>query len=243
MGVGADIECDEVRFGYTGVQTMHFDTSVEAGTLSAVMGPSGAGKSTLFALIAGFERPQAGRVRIGGRDVTALSPGARPISYVFQEHNLFAHLDVATNVGLGISPKRRLSEGQRSRVEEALNRVGLAGLAARMPATLSGGERQRVALARALVRERPVLLLDEPFAALGPRLRDDMLRLVRHLHEETGTTTLMITHQPEDARAISDRILFIAEGAVVANAPTVEMFCRNDLASWRDYLGDRRTRA
>lgn len=231
------IRCDEVRFGYSEPGEMVFDFAVPAGKLAAVMGPSGSGKSTLFALIAGFEKPDRGRIVIDGADVTGLSPGRRPISHVFQENNLFAHLDVATNVGLGIEPKRRLSGEQRAAVGDALERVGLAGFENRRPATLSGGERQRVALARALVRHRPVLLLDEPFAALGPRLREEMLELVRALHDEAALTTLMITHQPADARAIADKVLFLAGGRTVAHRPVADIFDSDDIPGWRDYLG------
>ena len=150
---------------------------VDASSITAMIGPSGSGKSTLLNLVAGFETPRSGRVLIGGRDVTALPPSARPVSMVFQENNLFAHLDVEKNVGLGRSPALRLTAEDRRAVAEALSRTGLAGKEKRLPRELSGGERQRVALARVLVRDRPVLLLDEPFASLGPALRDDMLEL------------------------------------------------------------------
>ncbi|WP_099867484.1 thiamine ABC transporter ATP-binding protein [Pararhizobium haloflavum] len=237
------LSLENVRFAYgPDGAPMMFDTAIPAGSLSAVMGPSGSGKSTFFALIAGFEQPQAGRIHINGEDVTTSAPSERPISYVFQENNLFSHLDVMTNVGLGIDPRRRLSGDDRGRVSQALERVGLSGFEMRLPASLSGGERQRVALARALVRKRPMLLLDEPFAALGPRLRDDMLALVKALHEEAGLTTLMITHQPSDARAIADRVVFIDRGSIAANAPTDNLFDGTDLPAWNDYLGLNPTR-
>jgi thiamine transport system ATP-binding protein len=141
-----------------------------AGQKLAVIGPSGGGKSTLLSTIAGFIMPDAGRIVIDGVDVTALSPGKRPISLLFQDHNLFPHLSAARNVGLGLTPDLRLSMAQWQAVDDALAEVGLAGLGARMPADLSGGQRQRVALARALIRQKPLLLLDEPFAARGPAL-------------------------------------------------------------------------
>lgn len=240
MTDAVDIRLDDLAFGYGRTADMHFDGSFEAGALTAVMGPSGSGKSTLFALIAGFEEPASGRVTIGGDDVTRKAPGERPITYVFQENNLFAHLDVSTNVGLGIAPRRRLRSEEREKVEAALGHVGLSGLGSRMPGTLSGGERQRVALARALVRRRPVLLLDEPFAALGPSLREEMLALVRALHDEGGLTTLMITHRPADARAIADRILFIEGGRIAGEGESEAMFARTDLEGWRAYLGSAR---
>ena len=132
---------------------------------------------------------------------------------IFQENNLFAHLDVAANVGLGISPALRLSHADRERIATALGRTGLAGKEKRLPRELSGGERQRVALARALVRDRPVLLLDEPFASLGPALRDEMLDLLVSVQKERQMTTLLVTHQPEDARRVADGIVFRGSGA------------------------------
>src|SRR5690606_7218770 len=152
---GAAVRCEGVRFSY-GEAPMEFDIDLTAGAIAALMGPSGSGKSTLLSLVAGFETPQAGRILIGGRDVTGDQPASRPVSMVFQENNLFGHLDVAANVGLGRSPALRLSPADREAVAAALDRVGLAGKERRLPRELSGGERQRVALARVLVRDRPV---------------------------------------------------------------------------------------
>jgi thiamine transport system ATP-binding protein len=176
----ARVELDAVAFRYEDMQ-MRFDLQVEDGECLAVIGPSGAGKSTLLALIAGFEHAGSGSIRIGGQDVTSLHPSVRPVTMLFQDHNLFAHLDVAANVGLGVHPGLKLTTADRARVASALEQVGLSGLTERLPSQLSGGERQRVALARSLVRDRPVLLLDEPFGALGPALRREMLDLVRAL--------------------------------------------------------------
>ncbi|GIX14939.1 MAG: hypothetical protein KatS3mg118_2898 [Paracoccaceae bacterium] len=149
-----------------------------AGTITALIGPSGAGKSTLLAALAGFLAPMRGRIVIAGRDMAGVPPALRPVSILFQDHNLFPHLTALQNAGLGISPDLRLSAAQRAEAEAALAAMGLAGLEGRRPAQLSGGQRQRVALARALLRRRPVLLLDEPFAGLGPGLRKEMLDLV-----------------------------------------------------------------
>jgi thiamine transport system ATP-binding protein len=233
---GAAVRMDKVAFSY-GEARMTFDLDVEAAAIVAVMGPSGSGKSTLLNLIAGFETPSSGRVLIGGADVTRLPPAARPVSMVFQENNLFAHLDVAGNVGLGRSPALRLSAKDRADVAAALARTGLAGKEKRLPAALSGGERQRVALARVLVRERPVLLLDEPFASLGPALRAEMLELVRALHAAQGMTVLMVTHNPDDARAIAGRIAFIEDGRVAACEKTERMFSAAAPAAFRAYVG------
>ena len=201
-----------------------FDFSVEAGTLNAVSGPSGSGKSTLLNLVAGFALPDRGRVLIGGRDVSRERPGDRPVSMVFQENNLFGHLDINANVGLGRSPSLRLSGEDRAEVEAALARVGLAGKGARKPAELSGGERQRAALARVLVRDRPVLLLDEPFASLGPALRSEMITLLKELHGAAGMTVLMVTHHPGDAVALGADVLFLENGRLAARGPASDLF-------------------
>jgi thiamine transport system ATP-binding protein len=233
---GAAVVLDKVEFSY-GEAMMRFDLEAAAGEIVAVMGPSGSGKSTLLNLIAGFERPSSGRVLIGGKDATNLAPALRPVSMVFQENNLFSHLDVAQNVGLGRSPSLKLTEQDRADIAAALARTGLAGKEGRRPAALSGGERQRVALARVLVRDRPVLLLDEPFASLGPALRREMLELVRDLHAEKGMTILMVTHQPQDARAIAGRIAFVEDGRIAALAPTALMFSADAPEAFRAYAG------
>ena len=237
---GAAIALESVKFHYrdnTTVFDMHFDLAVPAGASVAIIGPSGAGKSSLLSLIAGFDRPSSGRILIGDVDVSASGPAERPVSMLFQDHNLFAHLDIWTNVALGLSQRLRLDGAQKSKIAEALHRVGLAALAKRLPGEISGGERQRAALARALVRDRPVMLLDEPFAALGPALRKEMLRLVRDLHRETGVTILMVTHAPEDARAVSEYTAFLDAGRIVAMRPTAELLAASDLPELTDYLG------
>jgi len=209
----------------------------DAGTVTAILGPSGAGKSTLLNLAAGFLTPDSGRIRIAGRDVTGLAPAERGISMVFQDNNLFAHLDIRTNIGLGLNPSLRLDAAAWAQVENALERVGLAGFGKRMPATLSGGERQRVALARAFARRRPLLLLDEPFDGLGPGLAADMLALMLEIRAEVGATVLMVTHDPDEARAAAGEILFIARGRIAADAPAAGFFERHDLPDLEAYLG------
>ncbi len=240
MTTGAAIQLDHVAFSY-GEAVMNFDAAIEASAITAVMGPSGSGKSTVLNLIAGFETPQAGRILIGGADVTSLEPAARPVSMVFQENNLFAHLTVQQNVGLGRSPGLRLAAEDREAVAGALARTGLAGKEKRLPRELSGGERQRVALARVLVRDRPVLLLDEPFAALGPALRDDMLDLVRDMHEERKMTVVLVTHRPEDARRVAQRMIFLDNGTVAATGETEFFFGPDGPAAFRRYIGTEQT--
>ncbi|MCL6709056.1 ATP-binding cassette domain-containing protein [Pseudomonas sp. R2.Fl] len=213
-----------------------FDCRVAKGSITAVAGPSGSGKSTLLNLIAGFEQPDRGRVLIEGEDVTERHPSERPVSLVFQDNNLFAHLDLFTNVGLGISPSLKLDADQRQEVSRALSRVGLAGFERRKPPTLSGGERQRAAFARALVRRKPVLMLDEPFAALDPGLRSDMAALLVALHEETGNTVLMVSHDREEVTTLADRVLFLDGGKIVFNGTVPEFRKRGDIEAIRRFL-------
>ncbi|MEX2650246.1 MAG: thiamine ABC transporter ATP-binding protein [Alphaproteobacteria bacterium] len=230
------VEVEAVTFRFEDM-AMDFTLAAQTGACLGILGPSGAGKTTLLNLIAGFETALSGRIAIDGVDVTRLPPARRPVSMLFQEHNLFAHLSVAANVGLGIDPGLRLTREDRARVADALAHVGLGGLARRLPGQLSGGERQRAALARAFVRRRPVLLLDEPFAALGPALRREMLDLVDSLRRKAGLTVLMVSHQPEDARRIAERTAFVFEGRVLAEGPTAALLDAPPVAELAAYLG------
>ena len=213
------------------------DLSLQAGALVAVIGPSGAGKSTLLNVIAGFFAPAQGRVLWQGQDITTLPPAKRPISMLFQDNNLFPHLTAAQNVGLGIRPDLGLSQGDEQRVSDALRRVGLDGYGARKPGALSGGQQGRVALARVLVQRRPLILLDEPFAALGPALKAEMLDLVADLARETGATLLMVSHDPFDARRIAPLTILVAEGTALPPQPT-DALLDNPPPSLAAYLGD-----
>ena len=230
------ITLDNVTFRYEDM-AMRFDAQFPSASFTAVIGPSGGGKSTLLNLIAGFEAPEGGRVLIDGTDVTSLPPDQRPVSMIFQDNNVFAHLDLWQNVALGVSSSLKLDAAQRLRVDAALAEVGLGALMHRKPGEVSGGERQRVAVARALVRDRPVLLLDEPFAALGPALRRDMLDLVKAMSQARGLTVVMVTHQPEDAQAAASHTAFLENGHIVALRPTAQLFAAQDLPALRDYLG------
>jgi thiamine transport system ATP-binding protein len=231
------IELRDVTFAYEDM-AMRFGLAVAEGEFLGIIGPSGAGKSTLLSLIAGFDLPLSGTILIGGRDMAGAAPAARPVSMVFQDHNAFAHLTVRTNVALGLSPRLALTAEQWRTVDAALERTGLAGFSRRLPGELSGGERQRIAIARTLVRERPVLLLDEPFAALGPALRREMLELIVAVQRERGLTVLMVTHQPDDAWAAASHIAFVSEGRVLAKRPAKEMFAAKDLPELGVYLGN-----
>lgn len=219
-----------------GAFQLRADWSMAKGERVAIIGPSGGGKSTLLMAIAGFV-PVGGRVLWDGHDLGAVPPGARPFSVLFQDQNLFPHLTVAQNLGLGLSPDLRLGVAQLAQIETALRRVGLEGMGARKPAQLSGGQQGRAALARALLRARPVLLLDEPFAALGPALKVEMLELVAEVASETGAAVLMVTHDPADARRFADKTVLVAGGVAQAPQPTQALFADPPQAL-RDYLGN-----
>ncbi|SPH23714.1 Thiamine import ATP-binding protein ThiQ [Defluviimonas aquaemixtae] len=212
------------------------DFSVAKGARVAVIGPSGAGKSTLLSVIAGFFSARSGRVVWDGRDISKDAPGARPLSILFQDQNLFPHLTVAQNVGLGIRPDLKLSTQERDAVRRALEQTGLGGLDARKPGTLSGGQQSRVALARALLRARPIMLLDEPFAALGPALKDEMLDLVTEIAAETGATVLMVSHDPADARRFAPETIVVADGVAHSPQPTAPLL-DNPPPALAAYLG------
>lgn len=230
------IELYGVRFSYP-----DFDVSLEASfpakAITAVIGPSGCGKTTLLNLIAGFESPTAGRIMIGSHDVTDLPPAQRPVSVIFQDNNVFPHLDLWQNVALGLSPSLKLNAEQKEKVEAVLAKTGLLPLAKKKPGEISGGERQRVAIARALLRKKPVLLLDEPFAALGPALRREMLVEVMRLCGEQGLTAILVSHQPEDALYAAAFTAFMSKGQIVALKPTAALFADKALAGLEDYLG------
>jgi len=233
----AFLEIEGLGFTYEDLM-MRFDLTVEAGECIGIVGPSGAGKSTLLSLIGGFEKPLSGTIRVDGEDITHLPPVARPVTTLFQDFNLFPHLSVAQNVGLGRDPGLKLDAADQEQVAWALRQVGLESFEARLPGQLSGGERQRVALARSLIRHRPLLLLDEPFAALGPALRVEMLELTDTLRKAQGLTVLLVTHDPNEAARIATRTAFIAAGEVVMVGPTREVLA-SDRPAIRDYLGKR----
>lgn len=229
------LQLDHLTYAQDGFR-LTADWSVPAGSRIAVMGPSGAGKSTLLSIVAGFLSPTSGRVLWQGQDLTPIPPGQRPITILFQDQNLFPHLTVARNLGLGLRPDLRLGPGDLDRIEQALTRTGLGGLGPRLPSQLSGGQASRAALARALLRSRPILLLDEPFAALGPALRSEMLTLVREVADQTGALVLMVTHDPQDALALGGLTAFVSDGTVQPPVPTAELLA-NPPAPVQSYLG------
>ncbi len=210
---------------------MRFTLSVRRGELIAVLGPSGAGKSTLLNLIAGFLQPANGSITLNGHDHTRTPPAARPVSMLFQENNLFTHLNVRQNIGLGMHPGLRLNAVQQQKLSDIALQMGIGDLLERLPGELSGGQRQRVALARCLVREQPVLLLDEPFSALDPALRQEMLLLVKEVCERQQLTMLMVSHSVEDALRIAPRSVVIADGRIAWDGDTEQLASGNASAS------------
>ncbi|WP_049008523.1 thiamine ABC transporter ATP-binding protein ThiQ [Citrobacter koseri] len=210
---------------------MRFTLSVARGEQVAVLGPSGAGKSTLLNLIAGFLTPASGTIMIEGQDHTTTPPSRRPVSMLFQENNLFSHLNVQQNIGLGLNPGLKLNAAQREKLHHIARQMGLENLLERLPGELSGGQRQRVALARCLVREQPVLLLDEPFSALDPALRQEMLTLVSDVCRDQQLTLLMVSHSVEDAARIASRSIVVADGRIAWQGKTDELLSGQASAS------------
>jgi sulfate/thiosulfate transport system ATP-binding protein len=202
------------------------DVSIEVpdGSLTALLGPSGSGKSTLLRIVAGLEAPSEGRVLIGEEDVTDRPPQRRGIGFVFQHYAAFKHMKVRDNVAFGLKIRRRSREDIRARVDELLEVVGLTGWADRYPSQLSGGQRQRMALARALAVEPAVLLLDEPFGALDANVRQELREWLRRLHDEVHVTTVIVTHDQEEAMAIADRIVVLDHGRVQQAGPPREVY-------------------
>ena len=210
---------------------MRFTLSVTHGEQIAILGPSGAGKSTLLNLIAGFLTPASGNMVIDGEDHTTTPPSRRPVSMLFQENNLFSHLSVQQNIGLGLNPGLKLNASQREKILHIAQQMGIDSLLERLPGELSGGQRQRVALARCLVREQPILLLDEPFSALDPALRQEMLTLVAEVCREKQLTLLMVSHSVEDAARIAPRSIVVADGRIAWQGDTDDLLSGNASAS------------
>jgi len=201
------------RFGdYQALEDVSLD--VPDGSLTALLGPSGSGKSTLLRVIAGLEAPDSGRVIIDGEDATPLPAQRRGIGFVFQHYAAFKHMTVRENVAFGLRIRKRPKAQIDAKVDELLEIVGLKGHHKRFPSQLSGGQRQRMALARALAIEPRVLLLDEPFGALDAKVRADLRAWLRRLHDEVHVTTVLVTHDQEEAMEVADRIAVINEGRV-----------------------------
>ena len=197
---------------------------VPTGSLTALLGPSGSGKSTLLRVIAGLEQPDEGEVVLEGEDVTQVPPQARGVGFVFQHYAAFKHMTVWENVAFGLRIRRRPRAEVKQRVTELLELVQLARLGDRYPAQLSGGQRQRMGLARALAVDPKVLLLDEPFGALDARVRKELRSWLRRLHDETHTTTVIVTHDQEEAMEVADRVVVMNAGAIEQTAAPRELY-------------------
>jgi sulfate/thiosulfate transport system ATP-binding protein len=202
------------------------DVSVEVptGSLTALLGPSGSGKSTLLRVIAGLERPDAGEVWLDGDDVTSRPPQRRGVGFVFQHYAAFKHMTVRENVAFGLKIRHTPRPEVRRRVDGLLELVQLSGLAKRYPAQLSGGQRQRMGLARALAVDPKVLLLDEPFGALDARVRKELRAWLRRLHDETKTTTVIVTHDQEEAMDVADRVVVMNGGCIEQAAAPRDLY-------------------
>ena len=211
------------RFGdFVALDDVHLE--VAGGSLTALLGPSGSGKSTLLRVIAGLETPDTGRVEISGEDATSVPTQKRGVGFVFQHYAAFKHMTVRENIAFGLRIRRRAKGEIRDRVDELISLVQLEGLAARYPSQLSGGQRQRMALARALAVEPKVLLLDEPFGALDARVRKELRNWLRRLHEEVHQTTVLVTHDQEEAMEVADNIAVMDQGRIEQVGPARELY-------------------
>jgi sulfate/thiosulfate transport system ATP-binding protein len=208
-----DINSVSKRFGdFTALEDVTLE--VPEGSLTALLGPSGSGKSTLLRIVAGLEQPDAGSISIDGGDVTAARPQDRCVGFVFQHYAAFTHMSVRDNVAFGLEIRKRPKPEVRARVDELLALVGLTQWSQQRPHQLSGGQRQRMALARALAVEPRVLLLDEPFGALDANVRAELRQWLRRLHDERGVTTVLVTHDQEEAMEVADRIAVMNAGQI-----------------------------
>jgi sulfate transport system ATP-binding protein len=200
--------------------------NVESGSLTALLGPSGSGKSTLLRVIAGLEVPDGGTVLLDGRDVTGVAPQGRGVGFVFQHYAAFKHMTVRENVAFGLTIRKRPKAEVASTVDRLLAVVGLAGFQTRYPSQLSGGQRQRMALARALAIEPKVLLLDEPFGALDRNVRTELRAWLRRLHDEVHVTTVLVTHDQEEAMELADTIVLLNAGRIEQTGPPRDLYDR-----------------
>ncbi|MGE3144227.1 MAG: ABC transporter ATP-binding protein [Pseudorhodoplanes sp.] len=231
------IETVTRRFvGITAVDRVSLD--VGRGEFVALLGPSGCGKTTLLRMLAGFERPDEGRIVLDGEDITAAPPHRRPVNMMFQSYALFPHLSVAGNIAFGLKQEGMARAEIEARVQESLRTVRLEGLGARKPQQLSGGQRQRVALARALVKRPKLFLLDEPLAALDKKLREETQSELRELQRRLGVTFIIVTHDQEEAMAMASRIAVMNEGRIVQVAPPTRIYEQPNSRWVAQFIGD-----
>ncbi|MBP6013784.1 MAG: sulfate ABC transporter ATP-binding protein [Alphaproteobacteria bacterium] len=236
-----EIEAITKRFGAVEAVS-NVSLTVQPGEFMALLGPSGSGKTTLLRMVGGLDLPDEGRLRFDGQDLTHVPARERRVGFVFQHYALFRHMTVAENIafGLNVRPRRNRPEKEviAARVETLLARMQLEGLGKRYPTQLSGGQRQRVALARALAIEPRILLLDEPFGALDAKVRKDLRQWLRTLHDETKLTTIMVTHDQDEALALADRIAVMNTGRI-EQVGTPDRLRRDPASAFvRDFLMD-----
>ncbi len=232
------LQLQSLTVGYGKAAAVHgIDLSVARGELVSLLGPSGCGKTTTMRAVAGLLMPSAGRVLLEGEDITRLAPNRREIGLVFQSYALFPHLSAFDNVAFGLTLRRVAAAELKARATAALHAVGLAGFEDRPPARLSGGQQQRVALARAIVIRPRLLLLDEPLSNLDAALRQQMRAELRRLQRETGITMLYVTHDQEEALALSDRIVVMREGRIEQAGTPAEVFHRPASAFVAGFMG------
>ena len=225
----------DLKVGYD-LFELRADFSIQTGSLVAILGPSGSGKTTLINAIAGFIQSRTGIIEWNQLALAPFSPGERPINILFQDHNLFPHLDVEKNVAIGIKPNLKLSILERKSVLETIAKVGLGELGNKQPSELSGGQKTRIALARVMVRSKPLLLLDEAFLGLGPALRLKMLDLMMEYVQKERKTLLMVTHDINDAIKLGQLVLFVDKGKVFGPMYLTEFLSSTD-PRFKQYLG------
>jgi len=224
-----------LKFGH-GLHIVLAENTAFGSGIYGVIGPSGSGKSTFLNTLAGFHDCESGSATFEDRDLLTQRVEDRPIAMLFQSNNLFPHLTIFRNVALAVTSRRWLTKVQQQQVSDALDRVGLSGFENRKPGELSGGQQSRAALARVLLQKKPILLLDEPFAALGPAMRNEMLDLVREIAETDNQIVLLVTHSPDDALRICDQTIFVSNGRLWLAGDTKSAL-QNIPSEMQDYFG------
>ncbi|WP_174889093.1 thiamine ABC transporter ATP-binding protein ThiQ [Candidatus Williamhamiltonella defendens] len=217
---------EDVIYLYDGLH-MNFNFQIKQNERVAILGPSGAGKSTLLSLISGFLTADKGLIFLNNQNHTSTTIDKRPISILFQENNLFSHLTIEQNIGLGLNPSLKLTPSQKISQVEIAKKMGIENYLQRLPAQLSGGQRQRAALVRCFLRSQPILLLDEPFSSLDPALRHEILQLLDEICTERQITLLMVSHNLADAARIAKRTLLIVEGKIYYDGSTHDLLTGN----------------
>lgn len=234
--VGLELQGLQKRYGDV-YAVKNVTLSVKPGEFLTLLGPSGSGKTTTLNMVAGFEIPSAGRIMLGDRDITSAPSHKRGLGMVFQSYALFPHMSVIENVMYPLKRQGGSKSEKRERAQKALDAVSLGHLGERKPSQLSGGQQQRVALARAFVSNPPIMLMDEPLSALDKALRTQMQEEIRRLHQELGTTMLFVTHDQEEAIALSDRIIIMKDGEIAQIGSPVEMYERPNSKFTASFLG------